>query len=93
MSRVLNKNLLRHVYHAVRYNAYMARRYKKGTDFKVYRFDSTCEGKRFFASEAKALEAAEFQELENMNVTIGVYQCPTCRNWHLTSLKSTSSQA
>lgn len=55
---------------------------------KVYRFDLTCEGKRFFKTEAEALEAADIRMLENMSVTIGVYQCPTCSYWHLTSLKA-----
>jgi hypothetical protein len=65
----------------------MPRRTKQGFDTKLYRFDFTCEGKRFFKTEKEALEAADIRMLENMSVTVGVYQCPTCRNWHLTSIK------
>lgn len=65
---------------------YMPRRTKQGFDTKLYRSDTTCEGKRFFKTEAEALEAADFRMLENMSVTIGIYQCATCRNWHLTSI-------
>lgn len=64
----------------------MPRRTKQGFDTKSYRFDTTCEGKRFFNTEAEALEAADMRMLENMSVTIAVYQCATCRNWHLTSV-------
>lgn len=66
----------------------MVKRTKKATDTKVYRFDLTCENKRFFKTEVEALEAADFRMLENMNVDIGVYQCPTCRYWHLTSIRA-----
>ena len=66
----------------------MPRRSKRNADTRLYRFDLTCEGKRFFKTEAEALEAADIRMLENMSVTIGVYQCPTCRNWHLTSIKA-----
>ena len=64
----------------------MPRRTKQGFDTKSYRFDLTCEGKRFFRTEAEALEAADMRMLENMSVTIAIYQCATCRNWHLTSV-------
>lgn len=69
------------------YTEYMPQRRNKAAKAKAYHFDFTCEGKRFFKSEAEALEAADFRMLENMNVTIGIYQCATCRYWHLTSIK------
>lgn len=47
-------------------------RTKQGFVTKSYRFDLTCEGKRFFKTEAEALDAADFRMLENMNVTIGI---------------------
>lgn len=65
----------------------MSKRNKKVTDAKVYRFDLACDGKRFFKTEEEALEAADIRMLENMSVTIGIYQCPTCMHWHLTSIK------
>ena len=65
----------------------MPRRSKKVAESKVYRFDLTCEGKRFFKTEQEALEAADVGMLENMSVTLGVYQCPTCHYWHLTSIE------
>lgn len=64
----------------------MARRTKSAFETKVYRFDATCAGKRFFKTEQEALEAADIRMLENMSTTIGIYQCATCFNWHLTSL-------
>lgn len=65
----------------------MSRRNKKVGESKVYRFDLTCAGKRFFKTEDEALEAADIRMLENMSVTVGIYQCPTCMLWHLTSIK------
>jgi hypothetical protein len=70
----------------------MPRRTKQGYQSKIYRFDLTCDGKRFFKNEKEALEAADFRMLENMNADIGVYQCPTCMLWHLTSIKPTSKK-
>ncbi len=69
-----------------RYTKHMTRRPKSGYDAKLYRFDTTCDGKRFFSTEEQALEAADVRMFENLSATIGVYQCATCRNWHLTSI-------
>ena len=63
------------------------RRTQKLRADKIYRLDLVCEGKRFFKAEAEALDAADIRMLENMRLSIGVYQCPTCRQWHLTSLE------
>jgi len=65
----------------------MSKRNKKVAESKVYRFDLTCSGKRFFKTEEEALEAADIRMLENMNRTLGVYQCPTCLQWHLTTIE------
>ncbi len=64
----------------------MSRRNAAVRATKIYRPDPTCEGKRFFKTEAEALEAADIGMLDNMSVTLGVYHCATCRNWHLTSV-------
>lgn len=64
------------------------RRTKKGIETKTHTFDLLCEGKRFFTTEQEALEAADIGMLENMSVTLGIYQCHICYHWHLTSLKA-----
>lgn len=65
----------------------MSHRNKKVAALKAYRHDAICEGKRFFESEEKALEAAEYGMLENMSISLGVYHCLNCGNWHLTSVE------
>ena len=67
----------------------MTKRAQSVRGAKVYRFDLTCTDKRFFKTEKEALEAADIGMLDNMNVSLGVYQCPTCFQWHLTSIKPT----
>lgn len=64
----------------------MSKRNKKVTESKAYNFDLPCDNKRFFITEKEALEAADIGMLENMNVTLGVYQCNICMHWHLTSI-------
>lgn len=64
----------------------MSRRNRKITELKAYRFDPICEGKRFFKTEEEALEAADTGMLDDMSVSLGVYRCVTCRQWHLTSI-------
>ena len=66
----------------------MSKRSKKVSKAKIYRFNPICEGKRFFKTEHEALAAADVGMLDNMSVTLGVYQCATCGHWHLTSIKT-----
>ena len=70
----------------------MRRSHKRIAESKVYHFDLTCSSKRFFKTEAEALEAADIGMLENMSVSLGVYQCPTCFQWHLTSIEAYAQQ-
>lgn len=53
---------------------------------RTHTFDLPCDGKKCFASEKEALDAADFHMLENMNVELGVYQCAQCMYWHMTQL-------
>ncbi len=70
------------------YTKYMTRRrIKRGNTTKAYQYDPVCEDKRFFATEADALRAADTQMLDHMELTIGVYQCASCQLWHLTRIK------
>ena len=64
----------------------MSLRNKKVAENKAYQFDLSCSSKRIFKTEAEALEAADTGMLDNMSLTLGVYQCHICHNWHLTSL-------
>jgi len=50
------------------------------------RTPSSCpvSGKNQYASEAEALQAAEYQE-KLSSISLGVYQCGYCDSWHLTS--------
>lgn len=61
---------------------------ERNRQLKEYHPNPTCDGKRFFATESEALEAADVRMLEHMSLTLGVYQCPTCLQWHLTRIKS-----
>ena len=70
------------------YNEGMSLRNKKVAEGKTYQYHLPCESKRFFDSEAKALDAADAQMLENMNITLGVYRCNICQLWHLTRISS-----
>lgn len=66
----------------------MSKRNKKVSEGKIYQFNLACETKRIFNTEDEALEAADIGMLENMSVSLGVYQCPICHYWHLTSMQS-----
>jgi len=49
---------------------------------------TNCQKKRRFSTEIKARQAAEIQELANPNLSIDIYHCEWCKNWHLTSKNS-----
>jgi hypothetical protein len=49
---------------------------------------ANCQKKRRFSTEIKARQAAEIQELANPNLSIDIYRCEWCKNWHLTSKNS-----
>jgi hypothetical protein len=66
----------------------MRRNLKKNRQLKEYHFNPTCAGKRFFATEKEALEAADIGMSDNLSLVLGVYHCPTCHQWHLTSIKA-----
>lgn len=53
--------------------------------------DQSCANKRRFPTEKQALYAAETQVLSDMQLTLGVYKCDSCRGWHLTSLSKTKN--
>jgi len=46
-----------------------------------------CQTKRGFRTEAIARDVAETRMLMAPSIELDVYQCPTCRQWHLTSKK------
>lgn len=48
---------------------------------------SVCASKRRFATEAAALDAAELRMLDNMTLTITIYRCNECGQWHLKRAK------
>jgi len=57
---------------------------RRKAEINTYKYRSGCETKTRYDSEAKALEAADFRMLENISVTLTVYQCDVCQGWHLT---------
>jgi hypothetical protein len=52
---------------------------------------TSCDRKRHFKTEQDALDAAELRMLDNMTITIGVYECSICHHWHLTRIKDTTN--
>jgi hypothetical protein len=44
-----------------------------------------CTGKRRYATEADALDAALLRGVER---TRKAYRCPLCQRWHLTSIRN-----
>lgn len=65
----------------------MPKRRAKRIDLFSFKPQEGCEHKSRYKNEKDALEAAEFRMLENMNIELGVYECPFCLGWHLTSIK------
>ena len=49
------------------------------------RFSFICESKRPFKTEQLALAAADFGMLQDMNISLDVYRCSVCNQWHLTT--------
>ncbi len=64
---------------------------RQKSDINAYRLDINCETKRIFKDEAEALHAAEDRMFDYLGLEIAVYQCPVCRQWHLTSITSAES--
>jgi hypothetical protein len=48
----------------------------------------TCDSKRRFINQRKAVEAAEYQMLIKNDLELEVYQCDVCFGWHLTRSKN-----
>jgi hypothetical protein len=44
-----------------------------------------CTGKRRYATEADALDAALLRSVER---TRSAYRCPLCQRWHLTTIRA-----
>ncbi len=53
-------------------------------DLRSYSPELVCEAKRAFPTEKQAREAADYQMLQYMTLSLAVYKCPTCGYWHLT---------
>lgn len=68
----------------------MPKRRPRKTELYTFQFRDSCEHKSRYKNKEDALEAAEFRMLENMNIELGVYECPICLGWHLTSLNKES---
>ena len=62
----------------------MAKTRKKSPQ-DLRRFSLICESKRPFKTEQLALKAADFGMLQDMSISLGVYQCSVCNQWHLTT--------
>lgn len=49
---------------------------------------SSCQEKHRFLNQNEAEKAAELLSLEHPGLELGVYRCPYCLGWHLTSKRS-----
>lgn len=65
----------------------MVSKRQQKSDYRSYIYSLPCEGKREYANETKALEAADLRMLDHLGLEIAVYQCHVCHQWHLTSIK------
>jgi len=59
-------------------------RKNKSIKHQPFSFSNLFCTKKKYRNEKEALDAAEFQMLQYMNLELSVYKCDMCRYWHLT---------